>query len=80
MLTDDTPAAWRGARAIAGRYPVEILLTPRSEGSAEIPAGVVRLVEARDDMRLDLGDDTELRILSESTSSRGRTRIAVALA
>lgn len=74
VLSDDTPAAWRGARAIAGRYPVEILLTPPSEGTPEIPDGVARLVEASENLRLDLGDDTELRILPESTSSVARTR------
>jgi len=74
VLSEDSPAAWRGLEAIASQYQVEVLIT---EGGliSELPVGVTRVVEAVDGSRLDLGDETVLKILPHTADNRSRNRL-----
>jgi competence protein ComEC len=74
ILNDDLPASWRGVRAIAERYAVELLVIPGPALSDEFAAGVGQVVEAIDETRIDLGDETVVRILPHHAVAQNRSR------
>jgi hypothetical protein len=75
ILSDDSAASWRGVEALAERYTLELLVTPRSASVSQPLSGVGRIVDASDEVRIDLGDNVIIQVGPQQTGLPNRSRL-----
>jgi competence protein ComEC len=75
IVNENSPASWRGVQALTERYSVDVLVTPRSPTIDKRFPGTGQIVEASDEIRLDLGDDVLVTVFPELAETTSRSRL-----